>query len=441
MSPKIIRDPLYNYFTIERARDGWLLGLVDSPEVQRLRRIHQLGLSHLTFPGADHSRFSHSLGVLHVMMQVLDHLDASYHDAQVRRAREPLLAAALVHDVGHGPFSHLFEACLGTDHEAWSVRIILSPETGVNAALRARDPALPGTVAQLVDPANHEHPAWQKYLLSSQLDVDRLDYLRRDSLFTGAEYGHFDWYRLIHTLELRDNEHSGREIVWPEKSKFAIEEYIFARYYMYRTVYRHKTTSGFSKMVEAIWARARDLFDHGVDVAPTSAIRGFWSVPNPGVAEYLAIEEFTILHQIQAWVSHRDKSLADLSRRFLERKRFAMIEAPVLSSGVTPDLTEWEHGLRSLIGNHREYDPPEMYCLIDRIGPRSVEPYIPQKAGDQHSVHTAIRVRIDGLSQPVEVSELLPRLQPVTQETSYRVRYYIPKEVVSEASTLRAQWT
>src|SRR5271166_2130559 len=113
MSAKIIRDPLYNYIGIDRKRDGWLLAVLNSPEIQRLRRVHQLGVSYLTYPGADHSRLVHSLGVLHLMTQMMEHLESNYEDAQVRRAREPLLAAALIHDVGHGPFSHLFEPCLG----------------------------------------------------------------------------------------------------------------------------------------------------------------------------------------------------------------------------------------------------------------------------------------------------------------------------------------
>jgi len=112
MSAKIIRDPLYNYIGIDRKRDGWLLDVLNSPEIQRLRRIHQLGVSYLTYPGADHNRLVHSLGVLHLMTQMMEHLESNYEDAQVRRAREPLLAAALVHDVGHGPFSHLFDRFL-----------------------------------------------------------------------------------------------------------------------------------------------------------------------------------------------------------------------------------------------------------------------------------------------------------------------------------------
>lgn len=130
MSAKIFRDPLYNYISIDRKRDDWLLKLLDTPEVQRLRRIHQLGVSNLTYPGADHNRLAHSLGVVHLMQQALQNLDVQDKDAHVSRASEPLLAAALIHDVGHGPFSHLFEPCLGIDHEVWSKKIILCEDGG-----------------------------------------------------------------------------------------------------------------------------------------------------------------------------------------------------------------------------------------------------------------------------------------------------------------------
>lgn len=131
MSSKVFRDPLYNYIGIDRKRDGWLIDLLDCRELQRLRRIHQLGVSYFTYPGADHNRLVHSLGVLHLTLQALQHLKNTFDDEQVNQARAPLLAAALVHDVGHGPFSHLFEPCLGIDHEEWSKAIILSEDTEI----------------------------------------------------------------------------------------------------------------------------------------------------------------------------------------------------------------------------------------------------------------------------------------------------------------------
>src|SRR5919202_1619075 len=222
MAAKIFRDPLYNYVSIDKGRDGWLLELLDTPEVQRLRRVHQLGISFLTYPGATHSRLSHSLGVVHLMQEALGHLAASGLDAQVERARHPLLAAALVHDVGHGPFSHVFEPCLGIRHEEWSCRIIRSPESRVNRVLRAADGSLPESVAALIEKGNDSAPLWQKNLLSSQLDVDRLDYLRRDSLFTGAGYGHFDWFRLLHTFTLEGASGPQRDLVWTGRGPEAV---------------------------------------------------------------------------------------------------------------------------------------------------------------------------------------------------------------------------
>jgi HD superfamily phosphohydrolase len=452
MSAKIIRDPLYNYINIDRERDRWLVELLDCPEVQRLRRIHQLGVSYLTYPGADHNRLAHSLGVVHLMQQALQHLGRiSGDDPQTSHGRTPLLVAAMVHDVGHGPFSHLFELCLGIDHEEWSKAIILSEETQVHQILRSSfDPTFPRRVAELIDQDNHDQPVWQKYLLSSQLDVDRLDYLRRDSLCTGADYGHFDWYRLLNTVEIYEDDESGRDIVWPEKSLLAIEEYIFARYYMYQNVYLHKTTRGFEKLVEAMWERARRLWDEGRDVALVPAIAAFWEAgakakagrgeAGPTVPQYLAIEEFTVLSQVQNWTSHRDKALSDLARRFLERRGLAMVEAPDFSGAVAPNYEEWEAALRELVGKTVEYDPPEMYCRADRLRAKDYQPYFPEKESDEQSVHNAIRVKVEGEAKPIEVFKLLRRLDPQVEKPADRVRYYIPKELQAEAKRLRAEW-
>jgi HD superfamily phosphohydrolase len=336
----------------------------------------------------------------------------------------------LIHDVGHGPFSHLFEPCLGIDHEYWSKAIVLSEETVVHRVLKDRNASLPETVAGLFDADNQDHPSWPKLLISSQLDMDRLDYLRRDSLITGAGYGHFDWYRLLNTFEI--DEEPGGDIVWPDKARLAIEEYIFARYYMYQNVYLHKTTRGFEKMIEATWRRARTLYDQGGDAGLTPVIREFWDAdarskqdpaqPGPSARQYLAIEEFTVLMQIQAWTHHPDKALNDLARRFLERQRFAMVEAPDFADPLDRDYTGWEDDLNQLVGGKVEYSPPDMYWLRDRVKAKYHQPYFPEKESDEQSVRTAIRVRPDGEHEAVEISELLPRLKPLTQKPVDRYR-------------------
>lgn len=435
MQAKIFRDPLYNYISIDRKRDQWLLQLLDCPETQRLRRIHQLGVSNITYPGADHSRLAHSLGVLHLMQLAWQRIEQIADDGQVRRAKEPLFAAALIHDVGHGPFSHLFEPCLNIDHEEWSKQIILSPDSAINKVLRDVDRLLPLQVAQLIDKNDNDQPSWMKYLLSSQLDVDRLDYLRRDSLFTGASYGHFDWHRILTTFELH-GEGSARDIVWPEKSKLAIEEYIFARYYMYQNVYLHKTTRGFEKMIEAMWRRARTLFDQGDNVNLVPAINDFWSAQSPSIEQYLALEEFTVLHQIQNWTKHADKPLQDLARRFLNRNRFAMIEAPASSSGFADGISDFEKRLVALVGQ-LGFDPVDMYCLKDHVKAKYNQPYFPEKENDEQSVKNAIRLHVQDEDKPVEISRLLGRLKPLTEAPAERIRYYVPEEVRNRAMALQ----
>ncbi|RIK78520.1 MAG: phosphohydrolase [Planctomycetota bacterium] len=439
MTTKIFRDPLYNYVSIDRSTDEWLIRLLDSREVQRLRRVHQLGISNFTYPGAEHSRLSHSLGVLHLMQVACDQLLDLFPDAQVRSARPVLLAAALLHDVGHGPFSHVFEPCLNVDHEEWSKRIILNPECECHKILAGVDRFLPQRVADLIDPHNHDDPSWMKYLLSSQLDVDRLDYLRRDSFFSGAGYGHYDWYRILNSFRLFGNDDADRTIVWPIKSAMAVEEYVFARYYMYQNVYLHKTTRGFEKMLVAMWERARSNGADDADLVP--AIKEFWSADSPSVSQYLAIEEFTVLQQIQAWTKHADPVLQDLATRFLSRQRFAAIDAPnrLLEIGrgefSDEEYDRWDKAVGDAVTKHG-FDA-SVYCLRDTVKPKYHQPYLPEKEGDEQSAKNAIRILVNDDSDPVEITQLCPRLQPLTYDGLGRVRHFVPQEAKASISVIR----
>ena len=229
----------------------------------------------------------------------------------------------------------------------------------------------------------------------------------------------------------------------------AVEEYIFSRYYMYQNVYLHKTTRGFEKMIEAMWARARSFYDQGDNVRLVPAIKDFWDADagaksdpanlKPSVRQYLAIEEFTVLLQIQVWTEHPDKALSDLARRFMERKHFAMVEAPMFANPLASDHADWEHALAKLVQDEIGL-PPEVYCLRDRVKGKYNQPYFPEKESDEQSVKNAIRVTVKGESRPIEVSRLLPRLKPLTQEPVDRYRYYVPKELRAAAHKLRDEW-
>jgi len=370
------------------------------------------------------------------MQSACDHLQLEFPDAQVSDGRSALLAAALLHDVGHGPFSHVFEPCLGIDHEEWSRRIILSPESKCHQILAKVNPYLPERVANLINPDSEKEPSWMKYLLSSQLDVDRLDYLRRDSFFSGAGYGHYDWFRILSTFRLHELPEDDRAIVWPQKAVMAVEEYVFARFYMYQNVYLHKTTRGFEKMLVAMWQHARES-ENRSGTLPDLA--DFWNASEPIIQQYLAIEEFTVLQQIQNWTGHPDPGLSDLARRFLSRNRLAMIEPP-------PPAKEFEFGAELLETWHLElrkvvqqagFDP-DLYCLREDVKPKYRQPYFPEKEGDDQSARNAIRILVDDNSPPIEISQLCPRLVPVTQAPVVQTRHYVPAELRQQILKLRS---
>jgi HD superfamily phosphohydrolase len=262
--------------------------------------------------------------------------------------------------------------------------------------------------------------------------------LRRDSLFTGAGYGHFDWHRLLTTIEFFGGE---TDLVWPVKSALAIEEYIFARYYMYQNVYLHKTTRGFEQLLQAMWKRADVLRKNGTNIYANRILERFWKIekPQPGtlaVGDYLAIEEFTVLEQIQRWTTHPDKPLAEVARRFLDRDGFAMVEAPPPVNPLEGDLGEWEPELHKLL-KARGYEVPEIYCLADRVELKYLQPYTEEKEPENQSAVNTIRVMVDG--KPVAIGQHLPRLGAVIAKAQDRVAYYVPKEVRKEAAELRAR--
>src|SRR6185503_16360751 len=204
MPERIYRDPVHNIIRLQTDSDegDLMMRLIDSAEFQRLRRIKQLGLGLYTYQGAEHSRFTHSLGAFHLMTRVLDRLSERYvineHDHTAARA------AALLHDVGHGSFSHVMEKVLGLHHEKWTVEAVLSDATEIGRLLHSYAPDLPAKVAAIIE--GKFQPAALAQLVSSQLDVDRMDYLLRDSLMTGAKYGIYDLEWIINALAI-DEEH------------------------------------------------------------------------------------------------------------------------------------------------------------------------------------------------------------------------------------------
>tara|TARA_R110000744_G_C19348268_1_gene560161 strand:- start:273 stop:1589 length:1317 start_codon:yes stop_codon:yes gene_type:complete len=438
MAHKLFRDPLYNYVDIDRDQHKWLLKVLDCPEVQRLRRIHQLGVSYFTYPGAEHNRLAHSMGVLYLMRKMLDQIelnaDRDFAD-HISLAKPALLAAALLHDIGHGPFSHLFEQCIGFKHEEWSIKIINDPQTEVHKILYGVSPQLPQSVCDLIDRDNPSIPRWQKSVISSQLDVDRMDYLRRDSLFTGAGYGHFDWSRIIHSVELNDS-NGDIDLVWPEKAAMALEEYVFSRYYMYQNVYLHKTTQCFEAILTRMWNRAKALLKDNAEINVVPALKEFWDTPSDSqtVEQYLRLEEHVVLYQMQVWTANKDSILSDLSTRFLNRNGFAMIHPPIPVDPLTGDRTEWETEIKNLLTKNNL--DPKYYFLKEKVKSKYRKPYIPEKQKDEQDLSNAILIRCEN-GEIQELSEMLPRLQAITKMTiNDEFRFFVPKELREQAQKI-----
>jgi HD superfamily phosphohydrolase len=260
--PKIIRDPVHDIIPFQdTACDRLLLRLIETAEFQRLRRIKQLGMSELVFPGANHNRFAHSLGVMNTARRFLSTLERE-SGIVPEEQRIAVLTASLLHDVGHGPFSHTFEKVTGESHEARTIEIIQDPDTEVHKCLSDFDAKLPQTLAAFFDEDLEGRqrdaliPPHLTQVVSSQLDADRFDYLLRESYATGTQYGRFDANWLLQHLHLDGDK---KRFYLSHKGIIAAEAYVFARHHMYKTVYFHKTTRAAEVMLRLLFKRLKEL--------------------------------------------------------------------------------------------------------------------------------------------------------------------------------------
>jgi HD superfamily phosphohydrolase len=353
------RDPLHNIISLNErvAEDRIIVDLVDSAEFQRLRRIKQLGLALFTYQGAEHSRFTHSIGVMHLMTRALDLLGK--HQSISEEARIVGRAGALLHDLGHGPFSHVMEKVFRFHHEDWTCRIVLDPSTEVNQVLRAFDKELPEKIASLYK--RDYSPAFVSQLVSSQLDCDRMDYLLRDSLMTGAKYGIYDLEWVLHALRI--DEKTDRVYV-ESKGLYAVEEYLQARYYMFRQVYFHRTLRSAEAVLVSTLKRARQLItrDELKFRMRDSVFEKMLMGEKVGTQEYLQLDDTDLTFHLKQWEHEADPTLSDLARRFIDRKLFKAIDMSLTGEARGKFWSQAEHIVR------RAGYEPEFYLIMDRAG-------------------------------------------------------------------------
>ncbi len=312
---KIFNDPIHGFITVPK---GLILNLIDHPYMQRMRQIKQMGLGYLVFPAAEHSRFVHALGAMELAQRTLSHLrekDTTISDAEF----EATLIAVLLHDIGHGPLSHTLEYDLITDlpHEEMTLAIMQKLNRQFEGAL---------DLAIAIFTGKYNKKPFLHQLVSSQLDLDRLDYLKRDSVFTGVYEGSVGIDRILKTMRV----HNGH-IVIEKKGIYAIENYILARRLMFMQVYLHKTVISADQLLRNILKRARFLIDDGNGPEQTSApLHSFLKnrnsaskqISEENIQNYLTLDDNDIFQSIKHWVKSDDIILSDLCKRFQARSLF-----------------------------------------------------------------------------------------------------------------------
>lgn len=425
MPDKVFCDPIYRHIVFDKERDRLLLDLVACSEVQRLRRIRQLGVSSYTYHGAEHSRFGHALGTCHLMSQALDALARNQPELDLTgNVRLAARCAALLHDLGHGPFSHLTERMCGFKHSTITRELILG-DTPVNKVLSSEDPDFPGFVASLLRRGDTEYH-FITDLLDSDLDVDRMDFLMRDAHYCGVSFGVYDYLRILHTLRVRPfpRFENQQHLIWLTKGEHSVEEFLYARFFMYWTVYYHKTTRGFESLLQAVLSRAQELDPQGQQ----ATVPGIGSLLRRQVEaqDISVLDDNLLLAQIGIWRESDDSILADLSRRFLDRQGFK----PYGPISYTPESVEIIEEVKNLLQVQGDNYDPRYYLLANRRETTAYDYYRPEEELEEKTPQTSITLE-DEQGRRHEIAHRLPGVAALAKEADQNIYYYIPREKVS----------
>ena len=317
---KVLKDPVHSYIHINY-EVVW--NCLDSKEFQRLRRIRQLGGDFQVYPTAEHSRFSHSLGVYEIVRRMVTEIkslsvELSEYD------KICVMLAGLLHDVGHGPFSHAFEHVTKHSHEDYTAKIILG-ETELNQVLTEVSPRLPEDIVSIIE---HSHPNdILNQIISGQLDADRMDYLLRDSYFSATSYGQFDLERILRTMRVRKIDENKKALVVKYTGIHSVEDYIMARYQMYWQVYYHPVARSYEAVFIQLFNRLKDIFkDNKEYFSDMKVLIPFLEKNVVSVEEYFKLDENSLLYCCSLIQDKDDEIAADLARRLQNRRLFEYVD-------------------------------------------------------------------------------------------------------------------
>lgn len=416
---KVFRDPVLNYIYVQHQV---ILDLINTKEFQRLRRIKQLGPASYTFHGAEHSRFTHSLGVYEITRRICDGFlrnypsktsgDGLWDDSQ----RLVALCAALLHDIGHGAYSHTFEHIFGTNHESITQEIITSEKTEVNQVLSKISPSFPKEVASVID---HTYPNKQVVqMISSQCDADRMDYLLRDAYNTGANYGNFDLTRILRVMRPYEG-----GICFEINGMHAVEDYIISRLQMYMQVYFHPVSRSMEVILSHLLQRAKELasqLDKNDRLTPHLLMPFFKN--DFTIDDYLKLDDGVLNTYFINWIDSDDKILSDLADRFINRKPLKSVEYNNETESLIPTMQKWiqEAGFETTY-----------YTAVNNSFDLPYDAYDPNKK--HHATQIELR-RNDGTM--IELSKISQLVSAVTGKHLGDERFFFPKEMLSKDSDI-----
>lgn len=437
---KRLRDPVHGLIVFDDADElgidmlAW--SLIDTPEFQRLRRIRQLGVSEFTFPGAVHTRFTHSVGVFHTartLVKVIRREMSRNGQGFEREKAQIALVAALLHDLGHGPFSHTFEGVqrsrgIEKRHEKWTAEIIRNPNGGISSVLDGFQAGFAASVAALLekeDPEDIYHA-----IVSSSFDADRLDYLRRDRLMTGIGAGaiDFDWLIenvrvadiAIDTPDEEDDELRRKPTFCLEKKALpAAEQFLLARYTLHQQVYFHKATRCAEYMVSKLLRAVARCCEKKSDIGQSGLSKGhplvrFFRNDGEPVANYLALDDSLVIGSLDAMSRATDPIIAEEASRLLQRRLYKTLDLA--------DFGEDEGTQRSRLRRIKRQFEDKIEAEDVLVDDKAAIGIYAEIGGDEEKKHKKIHV-LDG-GKPTEISELSGLIRALEKKKQFTRLYF-----------------